>query len=131
MKSTLKVGQRASISIDVTDEMRPQFDGVVIHPLYSTWSMAHHMEIVARRVLAEHLEEDEEGIGTHLSIDHVSPAHVGSKVTIEAEAIEVDERSLVCEVIARVGDRVVGRGRQVQRVLSRHRMDELIEGASP
>lgn len=110
--------------------MCPAFDGIVVHKVCSTWSMAHHMEIAARKVLAPHLEDGEEGIGAHLSIDHVSPAPVGSTMRVVAEAVEVDDDGLVCEVTAWLGDTLLGRGRQVQRVLPLTTLSRIIDRAT-
>ena len=79
MKNTLQVGQLAEVTITVTEDMCPAFDGIIVHRVYSTWSMAHHMELAARKILAPHLEEEEEGIGSHLSIDHLAPAQSDMK----------------------------------------------------
>src|SRR5687768_2751229 len=100
MKSSLRVGNTAEVKITVTQDMCPAFDGVVVHRVYSTWSMAHHMELAARKVLAPHLEEHEEGIGSHLTIDHVAPAPVGHQVRVVAHAVELGPTTLVCDVIA-------------------------------
>lgn len=127
MKPSLRVGNTAEVTAVVTEDMCPAFDGVVVHRVYSTWSMAHHMELAARKVLAPHLEAHEEGIGSHLSIDHLAPTPVGRTVRIVAEATEVDETTVVCEVRAYDGDRLVGRGRQVQRVLPKTTLESLIE----
>lgn len=126
MKPSLKIGATAEITIEVTADMCPAFDGVVVHEVYSTWSMAHHMELAARKVLAPHLEAHEEGIGSHLSIDHVAPAPLGRTVRIVAEAVELGPSTLVCALTAFEGDRIVGRGRQVQRVLPREKLRSLI-----
>lgn len=122
------LGTEATVRFEVTDAMRPAFDGVVVHDVYSTWSMAHHMEIAARRVLAPHLVDGEEGIGSHLSIDHVSPLPVGKTARVVATCVEADATTVVCTVTAYDGDadRVVGRGRQIQRVLPRAKLDERI-----
>ena len=130
MKTSLQVGQAADVTITVTEDMCPAFDEIVVHRVYSTWSMAHHMELAARKVLAPHLEEDEEGIGSHLSIDHLAPAPVGHDVRVHAEAIEVDDEGVVCEVTAWDGDRLLGRGRQVQRVLPKTVLQRIIDRAS-
>lgn len=134
MRDTLRIGNSAEIRVTVDESMCPAFDGVVVHRVYSTWSMAHHMELAARRVLAPHLEPDEEGIGAHLSIDHVAPAPVGHEVRIVAEATELDDTTLVCRVTAYHvrpgGDRVVGRGTQVQRILPRTKLASLFERAA-
>jgi predicted thioesterase len=130
MKPLPRVGDAAEVTVTVTEEMCPAFDGVIVHRVYSTWSMAHHMELAARKVLAPHLEEHEEGIGSHLSIDHVAPAPVGHRVRVVAKALEVGPTTLVCEVIAYDGPRVIGRGTQVQRILPKSKLKSLIERAS-
>lgn len=134
MLDSLKVGNTAEVTITVTEDMCPAFDGVVVHRVYSTWSMAHHMELAARKVLAPHLEAHEEGIGSHLSIDHVGPTPLGHTVRIVAEAVELGPTTLVCELTAyhvrESGDRVVGKGRQVQRILPKTKLAQLIERAA-
>ncbi len=127
MKPSLKVGDTAEVTAEVTEAMCPAFEGVVVHHVYSTWSMAYHMELAARMVLAPHLEEHEEGIGSHLSIDHLAPTPVGRTVRVVAEATEIDDTTLVCDVTAYDGGRLVGRGRQVQRVLPKKKLRALIE----
>ena len=129
MKPSLKVGNSAEVAITVTDDMCPAFDGVVVHKVYSTWSMAHHMELAARMVLAPHLDDHEEGIGSHLSIDHVSPAPLGHRVRVIATATELHSTTLVCQVIAYDGERIIGRGKQVQRILPKATLAALIERA--
>jgi len=143
MRPAIEIGERAETVVTVDASMCPAFDGVVVHEVYSTWSMAHHMEIAARKVLAPHLEPDEEGIGAHLSIDHVAPTPLGHRVRVIAEAVEVGPTTLVCDVTAyhvRPGQSaestplgeltVVGRGRQVQRVLPRSTLETIIRRAA-
>jgi len=127
VKSSLKLGNSAEVIITVTDDMCPAFDGVVVHRVYSTWSMAHHMELASRKVLAPHLEEHEEGIGSHLSIDHVAPAPLGHSVRVVATAVEMGPTTLVCDCIAYDGPRVIGKGKQVQRILPKSKLKSLIE----
>ncbi|MHC4102672.1 MAG: thioesterase family protein [Planctomycetota bacterium] len=130
MKPTLTVGTRAEVTAAVTEDMCPAFDGVVVHRVYSTWSMAHHMELAARMVLAPHLDADEEGIGAHLTIDHVAPTPVGHTVRVVAVATDVAPTTVVCECTAYDGDRIVGRGKQVQRVLPKNKLTALIARAT-
>ena len=129
MKSSLKCGNTAEVTITVTEDMCPAFDGIVVHRVYSTWSMAHHMELAARMVLAPHLETHEEGIGSHLSVDHVSPAPLGHIVRVTAKAIELGPTTLVCECIAYDGERIIGKGKQIQRILPKSKLDALIDRA--
>ncbi len=127
MKPDLKPGVEAEVSAVVTEEMCPAFDGVIVHRVYSTWSLAYHMELAARRVLAPHLEAHEEGIGSHLSIDHLAPTPVGKTVRVVATCTELNGSKVVCDVVAYEGERVVGRGKQVQRVLAKEVIQSLIE----
>ena len=127
MKPDLKLGVEAEVSAVVTEDMCPKFDGVIVHHVYSTWALAHHMELAARKVLAPHLEPHEEGIGSHLSIDHLSPTPVGKTVRVVATCTELDGSKVVCDVVAYDGERVVGRGKQVQRVLPKEVIQSLIE----
>jgi predicted thioesterase len=135
MKPSLQLGCTADVSVTVTEDMCPAFDDVIVHHVYSTWSMAHHMELAARLVLAPHLEDDEEGIGAHLSIDHIAPTPTGHTVRLRAEAIGLSESTLVCAIVAyhvhRDGsESVVGRGKQVQRVLPKEKLRAIIERAT-
>jgi predicted thioesterase len=91
------------------------------------------MELAARKVLAPHLDDDEEGIGSHLSIDHIAPTPLGHAVRIVAEAADVAPTTLVCSVAAYHvrpdGEVLVGRGIQIQRILPKKRLRALIERA--
>jgi len=127
MKPGLLPGVSAEILVEVTEDMCPSFRGVVVHPVYSTWSLAHHMEVAARAVLAPYLEDHEEGLGTHLSVDHLSIAPVGRTVRVRAECVEVGSHRLVCSVQAFDGERLIGHGRQVQRVLPKDVIHKLVE----
>jgi predicted thioesterase len=132
MRPSLKVGNTAEIVITVTEDMCPAFDGIVVHRVYSTWSMAHHFELAARKVLKDHLEDHEEGIGSHLSIDHLAPTPLAHQVRVEAKAVELGRTTLECEVtafhvLADGQEKVVGRGRQIQRILPKSKLKSLIE----
>ncbi|MGI9014327.1 MAG: thioesterase family protein [Phycisphaerales bacterium] len=135
MYPSLQIGNTAELVIEVDDTMCPAFDGVIVHRVYSTWSLAHHMEIAARKVLIDHLEPHEEGIGSHLSIDHLAPTPVGGTVRIVATAIEVDATTLICSLQAmheRGADEqtLIARGKQVQRILPKETLAALIARAS-
>ena len=115
------------MTFEVVDSMRPSFDGVAVHPVCSTWTLAHYFELAGRKVLAEFLEPDEEGIGSHVSVDHVSPARVGRIVSVTATVAEVTDRRLICELQAKVGDRLVATGTTVQGIYPREVLRRLLE----
>jgi predicted thioesterase len=130
MKSTIQVGDIAIHAFVVQSEMQPSFGRGVIHPVCSTWDLAHHFELTARKTLEPHLCKDEEGIGSHLSINHCGPAPLGKTVTVEAVITEINETTVVCSITAKIGTHVCATGKQVQRVLPTSTISKLIENAT-
>ena len=127
MRSLPVPGDKANAVISVTEAMCPSFDGVQVHAVMATWELARLIEAAARRVLEPHLDAETEGIGTHLSIDHLAPALVGESVRAVAVATTVEETRLVCDVSVSTYDdrpdapptRLIATGRQEQRMLPR------------
>jgi len=122
MKPGFEPGIEREVVAEVTEAMCPAFDGVVVHRCYATWSLVHHMELAARKVLVEYLEEHEEGVGAHVSVDHLAPCPVGRSVRVRATLVEVTaERNphVICKVTAHDGDRLLARGKQVQVVMNK------------
>lgn len=127
MKPEFKPGISREITIEVTDDMCPAFDGVVLHRCYSTWALVHHMEIAARKVLVDFLEDHEEGLGAHVSVDHHAPCKVGKTVRVRAELTEISHNRVICEVTAHDGDHLIAQGKQIQVVMDKQRIKRMIE----
>ena len=68
----------------VTDDKLARFDSGLVHPLYSTFALGKDAEWACRLFVLEMKEPGEEGIGSYLSIEHLSPALLNSEVRIEA-----------------------------------------------
>ncbi len=127
MKPGLVPGVSAEISFIVSDDMRPIFDDVAVHQVCSTWSLVHFMELAGRRILIDYLEPHEEGVGSHVTIDHLAPVMVGRTVRVVATAEQVGDRRLVCDVNAFAGERKIAAGRTVQNVFPREVLTQLLE----
>lgn len=127
MKPGFQPGIAKEITIVVTEDMCPAFDGVIVHRCYSTWSLVHHMEIAARKVLVDFLEDHEEGVGSHVSVDHHAPCKVGNVVRVRAELTAISHNRVICEVTAHDGDRLIARGKQIQVVMDKQRIKRMIE----
>ncbi len=130
MKPGFKVGLVRELTVVVTPDMCPAFDGVVVHRVYSTWSVAHHFEIAARKVLVDFLEPQEEGIGSRLTVDHLALCPVERTVRIRAELVEVTNDHhprVVCNVSAYDGERLLAKGTQVQVVMNKEQLQRYIE----
>ena len=129
MKSTIAIGNTSVLEFEVTQSMAPSFHGEQVHPVCSTWDMAHQFEIAARYALEPHLEPDEQGIGAELSVKHLKPAPIGKTVTVCATITSLDSTTVACEIKAKVGDSLIATGSQVQRVLPSDKIKDLIQNA--
>ncbi len=130
MKPGFVPGIVRELEVLVTADMCPAFDGIVVHRCYSTWSVAHHFELAARKVLADFLDDEEEGIGSHVSVEHLAPCPVGRTVRVRAELKEIQDHRhtrVICDVTVCDGDRLLARGRQVQVVMNKAKLKDYIE----
>ncbi len=131
MRPGLEPGVFAEMEVLVAPEMCPHFDGALVHPLYATWTLVYHMEVTGRKLLAPHLEEDEEAVGAHISVDHRSMATLGSIVRIRAEVEQCTPHRLTTTMSAHCGPRLLATGRFVQVIMPRRRLETLIQRHSP
>jgi predicted thioesterase len=70
-------------------------------------------------------EEDEEGVGTFLSITHHNSAKVGEEVAITATVESIRGNELICMIEAVCGDRLIATGKTGQKMLKKDRLKEL------
>ncbi|MBT5178733.1 MAG: LysR family transcriptional regulator [Rhodospirillaceae bacterium] len=109
MKDSLQPGVKISVTIEVDKERTIGFMGDEGR-VYATPSMVEDFEYTCRNFLLDHLDDGEDTVGTHVSMDHLAPTVEGDKVTFEVEITEVDGRLVTMQ--AQVADSVedVGRG---------------------
>lgn len=123
MREGLAPGAQAQVTIVVTPEMVAGFEELgVVHPVYSTWSMVHHMELACRKIILPYLEPDEEAVGYSISVTHLAPTLVGMRVTVTARLEQIDGNRIVCAVEAANERTRIGEGTQVQVVLPKARL---------
>ena len=82
------------------------FESGEVHPFYGTFALGKDVEWAGRLFVLDMKEEDEEGIGTFLHVDHHSPAMVGEEVTITCQIEKLEGTKMTCSFIAKVGDRI-------------------------
>jgi fluoroacetyl-CoA thioesterase len=122
VKSSLKVGLAASKSVEVDESRCIGFMGREA-AVYATPRMVNDVEYACRDMLLEHLEEGEDSVGAHVSIDHLAPTPMGMKVRIEVRIVEVDRRKVVFEFLVKDIEEV-GRGRHVRYVVEKAKTRE-------
>ena len=96
MKSTLQPGLTARREVTVDAERCIGFMGKE-GAVYATPRMVSDVEYTCRDFLLQHLDEGEDSVGAHVSIDHLAATPLGLKVVIEAKIVEVDRRRVTFE----------------------------------
>jgi predicted thioesterase len=75
-------------------------------------------------------EDDEEGIGTFLSIEHQSPALINSQVIFTARVESISKNEIICSYEAKVGERLIAVGRQGQKILKKVKINQIFNSLS-
>src|SRR5688500_17615436 len=122
MKEVFKPGDIKTYSRTVAADDIAKFDAGVVHQLYSTFAIARDAEWCTRLFVLEMKEEDEEGIGTFVYVDHISRARVGSEVVFTATMLEMRPNELICSYEVRTGDRILATGKSGQNILKKEKL---------
>ncbi|HEY9047627.1 MAG TPA: hotdog domain-containing protein [Ohtaekwangia sp.] len=102
------------------------FHGETVHPVCSTYVLAREIEWSTRLFVLEMKDEDEEGIGTHLSIDHKSPAFIGEEIIFTARISQLNGHELICTCEATAGDRLIATGSTGQKILKKEKLERIL-----
>lgn len=129
MKNIFKIGDVKIYNRKITEDDQSAFHGEVLHSVCSTFSLARDMEWSSRLFFVEMKEVGEEGVGTHLSIDHRNPAFVGEELHITATVAQLNGNELICDILVKVGDRIIATGKTGQRMLKKERLNKLFKKA--
>ncbi|MGE0590053.1 MAG: thioesterase family protein [Cyclobacteriaceae bacterium] len=127
MKSIFKIGDQKRYERRIVPEDQAIFHGEVLHAVCSTFALARDMEWSSRLFFIEMKDDDEEGVGTHLSIDHFSPAFVGEKLSVVATVAAISGNELMCDIEVKVDNRIIAKGKTGQRMLKKERLKKIFE----
>ena len=125
MKDIFKPGDVKVFEKVVAPEDTAAFAAGEVHPVYATFALARDAEWACRLFVIEMKEEDEEGIGTRITIDHLSPAMPGSRVRFTTVVKCISGNEIVCSYEASVGERLIARGEQGQRILKKEKIRKI------
>ncbi len=117
MKNRCQPGDSKQHQFIVKSDHFPEFKTGVVHKVCSTYDLVREIEWSARQFVLDMLDEDEEGIGTMVHIDHVAPAFEGEEVFVKAKVESFNRNELICTFIAKTTDRVVATGKTGQKIL--------------
>ena len=101
-----------------------------VHPVYATFALARDVEWVCRLFVLEMKEDDEEGIGTMLRIEHRAPAFPDEEVMFRAVLESVQENEIICSFSATVGERLIAEGETGQKILKKEKLERIFSRPS-
>lgn len=130
MKNPFTTGDCKEFVRVVRDEDCAGFDNGRVHDVYSTFALARDAEWSGRLFALEMIETNEEGMGIHLRIDHCSPAVLGSEVKIISIMEKVKNNEIHTSFTATCSGRLIARGKQVQKILTRDKIARLLDSVS-
>jgi fluoroacetyl-CoA thioesterase len=125
MKFIFKPGDKKVYVKKVNESDLATFHGETLHPVYSTFALGRDFEWSSRLFFLEMKEDDEEGVGTFLSITHHHPVKVGEEVVITATVESVLGNELICMIEAICGTRLIATGKTGQKMLKKERLKNL------
>lgn len=121
----IKVGDSKTHSFVVEEKDFARFENGLVHPVCSTFKLVKEAEWAGRLLLLDLITDDEEGIGTSVSITHVAPAYEGQLVEITATVRTLAKNLLICSFTALADGVIIAKGETGQKVLNKARLMDL------
>ena len=78
--------------------------------VYSTPSMVRDIEYTCHELLNEHLDDGENSVGTHVSVDHIGATVEGDEVEVSVTITAVEGRAVSFEATVKDSLEEVGQG---------------------
>ena len=125
MKERLSIGDKRFFLHKISEFDIATFDAGNVHPVCSTFALAKYIEWTSRIFIIDIKNEDEEGIGTMLHIEHLSPAFQDQEIYFEATVSSIVNNELICDVLVTAEKRVVARARTGQKMLKKAKLDQI------
>ena len=129
MKQFFLPGDKKTYRKIISENDVARFEAGLVHQVCSTFALAREMEWASRLFVLEMKEEDEEGIGTMLHIDHRGPAFPGEELEIIAEVTGQKGNSLTCGITVLAAGRLVATGQTGQKILKKEKLAALMATA--
>ena len=109
MKESLTAGVTATQKITIDRDRTIGFMGDEGR-VYSTPSMVRDIEYTCHELLSEHLDDGENSVGTHVSVDHIGATVEGDQVEVSVTITAVEGRAVSFEATVKDSLEEVGQG---------------------
>ena len=126
MKDSLQAGIEGQREFEIDEERTIAFMGDELR-VYGTPYMVRDIEETSRLVVQEHLDDGEETVGAHVSVDHLGASLIGMTATVSVRITEVDGQRVMLEAEVHDGIDLVGKAKHVRFVIDRARQAARLE----
>lgn len=128
MKTPFTQGDTKQYSRIINPTDIASFESGTVHEVYSTFAIARDAEWSGRLFVLEMKEDHEEGIGTFIHVNHISPAFVSQEITFVSTFEEITERKeIITSFKAYCDDRLIAEGKQGQKILPKEKIEQLFK----
>ena len=110
MKDTLSTGLQVTKKIKINRKRTVGFMGEKGR-VYGTPSMVEDIEYTCHELIQSHLDENENSVGTHVSVDHLGATLEGDVVEVNVAVVNIEGRTVSFEAEVKDTLEVVGRGK--------------------
>ena len=126
MKDSLTAGLERTQEFEIDTDRTIAFMGDELR-VYATPYMVRDIEETSRLLIQEHLDDGEETVGAHVSVDHLGASLLGMISTVTSKITEVDGQRVMLEVAVHDGMDLVGKAKHVRFVIDRDRQKVRLE----
>ena len=126
MKDSLTAGLERTQEFEIDTDRTIAFMGDELR-VYATPYMVRDIEETSRLLIQEHLDDGEETVGAHVSVDHLGASLLGMISTVTSKITEVDGQRVMLEVQVHDGMDLVGKAKHVRFVIDRDRQRVRLE----
>ena len=126
MKDSLTAGLERTQEFEIDTDRTIAFMGDELR-VYATPYMVRDIEETSRLLIQEHLDDGEETVGAHVSVDHLGASLLGMISTVTSKITEVDGQRVMLEVQVHDGIDLVGKAKHVRFVIDRDRQKVRLE----
>lgn len=126
MKDSLTAGLERTQKFEIDTGRTIEFMGDELR-VYGTPYMVRDIEQTSRLLVQDHLDEGEETVGAHVSVDHLGASLLGMTVTVTARITAVEGQRVTLEAEVHDGMDLVGKARHVRFVIDRDRQKTRLE----
>jgi len=110
LKDTLSKGLQVTKKIKINRERTIGFMGEKGR-VYGTPSMVEDIEYTCHELIQCHLDENENSVGTHVSVDHIGATLEGDTIEVKVAVVDIKGRTVSFEAEVKDTIEVVGRGK--------------------